>query len=161
MVSVAWVNLRSLPERNAAALTAEIGIAGVVEVLRTGADSEMTSGLDRDAARTIADAPGIARNGGGPVTSAELFVIIGLPKRSTGTDAHVPLRGVGQGAFDVRGNIEMIEGRRFETGRNEIIVGAGASYCFRDGHRHLRRPVPGDPGGAAVDRDGVEGVLKC
>ena len=134
MVAVAWFNLRSLPERKAAALTAAVGIAGVVGVLvgvlaiaagfrqamtvsgapdvavvlRTGADSEMTSGLDRDAARTIADAPGIARNGSAPVTSAELFVIINLPKRSTGTDANVPLRGVGQGAFDVRGNIEMI-----------------------------------------------------
>ncbi len=88
------------------------------------------SGLDRDAARTIADAPGIARNGGAPVTSAELFVIINLPKRSTGTDANVPLRGVGQGAFDVRGNIEMVEGRRFETGKNEVIVGAGAARAF-------------------------------
>jgi putative ABC transport system permease protein len=156
MVSVALFNLRSIPERKAAALTAAIGIAGVVGVLvgvlaiaegfrsamtvsgspdvavvlRTGADSEMTSGLDREAVRTIADAPGVARNGAAPVTSAELFVIIGLPKRSTGTDANVPLRGVEQGAFDVRGNIEMIEGRRFETGKNEVIVGAGAARAF-------------------------------
>ncbi|MEY3897907.1 MAG: hypothetical protein RLZZ214_3428 [Verrucomicrobiota bacterium] len=156
MVSVALFNLRSIPERKAAALTAAIGIAGVVGVLvgvlaiaegfrramtvsgspdvaivlRTGADSEMTSGLDRDAARTIADAPGIARSGGAPVTSAELFVIINLPKRSTGTDANVPLRGVGQGAFEVRGNIDMVAGRRFETGRNEVIVGAGAARAF-------------------------------
>jgi len=156
MASVALFNLRSLPERKAAALTATIGIAGVVGVLvgvlaiaqgfrsamtssgaadvaivlRTGADSEMTSGLDRDATKTIADAPGVARSGSQPVTSAELFVIINLPKRSTGTDANVPLRGVGQGAFEVRGNIEMIEGRRFETGKNEIIVGAGAARAF-------------------------------
>lgn len=155
MISVALFNLRSIPERKAAALTAAIGIAGVVGVLvgvlaiaqgfrramtvsgspdvaivlRAGADSEMTSGLDRDAARTIADAPGIARNGA-PITSAELFVIINLPKRSTGTDANVPLRGVGQGAFDVRGNITMTEGRRFETGKNEVIVGAGAARAF-------------------------------
>ena len=156
MASVALFNLRSIPERKAAALTAAIGIAGVVGVLvgvlaiaagfrqamtvsgspdvaivlRTGADSEMTSSLDRDAARTIADAPGIARNGSAPVTSAELFVIINLPKRSTGTDANVPLRGVEQGAFEVRGNIEMVAGRRFETGKNEIIVGAGAARAF-------------------------------
>lgn len=156
MVSVAMFNVRSIPERKAAALTAAIGIAGVVGVLvgvlaiaegfrqamtvsgmpdvavvlRTGADSEMTSGLDRESARIIADAPGIARNGTAPVASAELFVIINLPKRSTGTDANVPLRGVGQEAFTVRGNIEIIEGRNFETGRNEIIVGAGAARAF-------------------------------
>ena len=82
----------------------------------------MTSGLDRDSARTIADAPGVARNGGAPVTSAELFVIINLPKRSTGTDANVPLRGVEQGAFEVRGNIEMVEGRRFETWTGSVLA---------------------------------------
>jgi putative ABC transport system permease protein len=156
LVSIAFFNLRSLPERKGAALTAAIGIAGVVGVLvgvlaiaegfrramtvsgspevaivlRSGADSEMTSGLDREAIRTISDAPGVARGAGGPLSSAELFVIINLPKRSTGTDANVPLRGVEQSGFDVRGNIVMIEGRRFETGKNEVIVGAGAARAF-------------------------------
>lgn len=156
LVSVALFNLRSLPERKSAAFTAAIGIAGVVGVLvgvlaiaqgfrramtvsgspdvaivlRSGADSEMTSGLDRESTRAIRDAPGVAIGPGGPLTSAELFVIINLPKRSTGTDANVPLRGVEQGAFDVRGNIVMLEGRRFETGKNEVIVGAGAARAF-------------------------------
>lgn len=156
LVSVALFNLRSLPERKSAAFTAAIGIAGVVGVLvgvlaiaqgfrramtvsgspdvaivlRSGADSEMTSGLDRESTRAIRDAPGVASGPGGPLTSAELFVIINLPKRSTGTDANVPLRGVEQGAFDVRGNIVMLEGRRFETGKNEVIVGAGAARAF-------------------------------
>jgi len=156
LFSVAWYNLRSLPERKAAAITAAVGIAGVVGVLvgvlaiaegfrramtvsgspdvavvlRSGADSEMTSGLERDATRTIGDAPGVARNAAGPLSSAELFVIINLPKRSTGTDANVPLRGVEQGAFDVRGNLRMMAGRRFATGRNEVMVGAGAARAF-------------------------------
>ncbi len=106
------------------------GSPEVAIVLRSGADSEMTSGLDREAIRTISDAPGVARGAGGPLSSAELFVIINLPKRSTGTDANVPLRGVEQSGFDVRGNIVMIEGRRFETGKNEVIVGAGAARAF-------------------------------
>lgn len=156
ILAVAWFNLRSISERKAAALTAAIGIAGVVGVLvgvlaiaqgfkhamtvsgspditvvlRSGADSEMTSGLDREDVKTISDAPGIERNNGGALTSAELFVIINLPKRSTGTDANVPLRGVEPGAFDVRGSLKMVEGRRFETGKNEIIVGAGAARAF-------------------------------
>jgi len=156
LFSVAWYNLRSLPERKAAALTAAVGIAGVVGVLvgvlaiaegfrrtmrasgspdvavvlRSGSDGEMTSGMERDATRTIGDAPGVARNTAGPLSSAELFVIINLPKRSSGTDANVPLRGVEQGAFDVRGNIKMVAGRRFATGRNEVIVGAGAARAF-------------------------------
>ena len=56
-------------------------------VLRGGSDSEMVSGFGREETRVIADAPGIARNAQGPLSSSELFVIINLPKRSTGTDA--------------------------------------------------------------------------
>jgi putative ABC transport system permease protein len=156
MLAVTLFNLRALPQRKAAALTAAVGIAGVVGVfvgvlaiaqgfrramtvsgapevavvLRSGADSEMTSGLERDATRTIGDAPGVARNAAGPLSSAELFVIINLPKRTTGTDANVPLRGLEQAAFDVRDNIKVVAGRRFETGRNEVMVGAGAARAF-------------------------------
>ncbi len=154
--SVALFNLRTIPQRKGAAVTAAIGIAGVVAVLvgvlaiaegfrhamamsgspdvaivmRTGADSEMTSGLTRDETRVIADAPGVARNAQGPLASAELFVIIDLPKRSTGMDSNVPLRGIEAQAYDVRGNIQMVQGRRFERGKNEIIVGAGAARAF-------------------------------
>jgi putative ABC transport system permease protein len=154
--SVAWFAIRTIPERKGAALAAIMGIAGVVAVLvgvlaiaegfrkamtssgspdiavvlRSGADSEMTSGLSRDEVRVISDAPGLARDEKGPLLSAELFVIIDLPKRSTGTSANVPLRGVGPQAFTVRGNIVFVEGRNFEAGKNEIIVGAGAAREF-------------------------------
>ena len=106
------------------------GATDVAIVLRSGADSEMTSGLSREETRLISDAPGVARNERGPIASAELFVIIDLPKRSTGTDANVPFRGVDMQAFEVRGNVEIVQGRRFEPGRNEIIVGAGAAREF-------------------------------
>ncbi|MFA5265116.1 MAG: ABC transporter permease, partial [Opitutaceae bacterium] len=99
-------------------------------VLRAGSDSEMTSGLGRGDVRTIADAPGIARNAEGALASAELFVIINLPKRSTGTDANVSLRGVGSSAFTVHTSVKIVEGRRFEPGRNEVIVGVGAARQF-------------------------------
>jgi putative ABC transport system permease protein len=156
IVSVTVFNLRSIPERKGAALTAAVGIAGVVAVfvgvlsiaegfraamtvsgpddvaivLRSGADTEMTSGLSREEVRLVADAPGLARTAEGPLASAELFVMINLPKRSTGTDANVPLRGVERAALAVRGDIKIIEGRRFESGRNEVIVGAGAARAF-------------------------------
>jgi len=156
IVSVTHVNLRSVPERRGATLAAAVGIAGVVAVfigvlsiaegfraamkvtgaedvavvLRTGADTEMTSGLSREEARLVTDAPGIARNADGPVASAELFVIINLPKRSTGTDANVPFRGMGQAAMAVRGDIKMVEGRRAGPGRNEIMAGVGAARAF-------------------------------
>src|SRR5439155_23649777 len=108
ILSITAFNLRSIPERKGAVLAATVGIAGVVAVfvgvlsiaegfraamkvtgsqdvaivLRDSADTEMTSGLNREETRLIADAPGIARNADGPLASAELFVIINLPKRS-------------------------------------------------------------------------------
>jgi len=156
IVSVTLYNLRTIPERKGSAITAAVGIAGVVAVfvgvlsiaegfraamtvsgpkdvvivLRSGADSEMTSGLSREEVRLIADAPGIARNADGPLTSAELFVMINLPKRSTGTDANVSLRGVEQAAIPVRGDIQIVEGRPFEPGRNEVVAGIGAARSF-------------------------------
>jgi putative ABC transport system permease protein len=99
-------------------------------ILRSGADSEMSSGLDRDSTRVIADAPGLARNADGALSSAELFVIIDLPKRSTGTDANVPLRGVERQATQVREHFKIIAGRAFEPGKNEVMVGAGALREF-------------------------------
>ncbi|HNQ88886.1 MAG TPA: ABC transporter permease [Verrucomicrobiota bacterium] len=151
ILSVTLFNLRTVPQRKGAAIAAAVGIAGVVTVLvgvlsiaegfraamtvsgspdvaivlRSGADSEMTSGLSRDEVRLVAQAPGVARTPDGPLASAELFVIINLPKRSTGTDANVPFRGVEKAAVPVRGDVQIIEGRMFEPGRNEIVVGSG------------------------------------
>jgi putative ABC transport system permease protein len=156
VVSVSHVSLQTVWERKCSSSAATFGIAGVVAVMvgvlsiaqgfrhtmtstglpdavivmRTGAGNEMSSGLGRDDARIIADAPGLAKNANGPLVSAELFVIIDLPKRSTGTAANVPLRGVGPAALDVRGNMRIVEGRMFERGKNEVIVGAAASGQF-------------------------------
>ena len=56
-------------------------------------------------------------------------MIINLPKRSTGTDANVPFRGVGRAVMSVRGDLRIIDGR-FQPGRNEIIAGVGAARAF-------------------------------
>src|ERR1700690_2862075 len=62
------------------------GAPDAAVVLRSGADSEMVSGFGRSETRVIADSPGVAHTSQGPLSSAELFVIINLPKRTTGTD---------------------------------------------------------------------------
>lgn len=156
ILAITLVNIRSIPQRLSSSAVAIIGIAGVVVVfvsvlsiaqgfraamttagdprtaivLRAGTDSEMSSGLSREQTQIIKDAPGLTRGTDGPVASAELFVIVNHPKRSTGTDANVPLRGVEAGAFAVRPRLTMVEGRRFEAGRNEIVVGRAAAGQF-------------------------------
>ena len=155
-IALVGFNLRTLPARKGSAAAAVVGIAGVVAVLvgvlsigegfrrtmtaagspdtvfvmRTGADSEMASILTRDEARIIAEAPGVARENGKALVSPELFVVVNLPKRSTGTDANVPLRGVEQTAFSVRKEVKIVEGRNFVPGRNEVIVGRSAQLQF-------------------------------
>ena len=149
-------NLRTLPQRRGSAFSAIVGVAGVVAVLvgvlsisqgvrrtvketgspdavimmRAGADTEMTSVIGRDDVNVIRETPGIAREGDSILVSPELFVIINLPKRSTGTDANVPFRGVESTAFQVRDGVEVVEGRMFEWGRNEVIAGRGALLEF-------------------------------
>jgi putative ABC transport system permease protein len=156
IMAVTGVNLRSIRERAGSSAVAIIGIAGVVVVfvsvlsiaegfraamtkagdperilvMRTGSDTEMTSGFSGEDARLIMDTDGILKGPNGPVASAELFVVVSHPLAATGTDANVPLRGVSPRVLEVRPEVKIVEGRMFESGRNEIIVGRAASRQF-------------------------------
>jgi putative ABC transport system permease protein len=156
IVAVSGVNLRSIRQRLGSSTVAIIGIAGVVVVflgvlsiaegfrsamagvgspqtvivMRSGSDTEMTSGLSGDTARLILDTPGIARNDRGPIASPELFVIVGHPTKKDPSDANVPLRGVSSAALEVRPEVKIVEGRMFTQGTNEIVVGKAASRQF-------------------------------
>jgi putative ABC transport system permease protein len=128
-VVVVFVAVLSIAEGFRAAMT-EAGSPGRVMVMRSGADSEMTSGLSGDSAETIKQAPGLLREENRPVASSELFVIVDLNKRSKGTPANVPLRGVEPVAFRVRDEVKIVEGRNFRFGTNEAIVGRAATRQF-------------------------------
>ncbi len=67
---------------------------------------------------------------GNPIASAEVVVVANLPKRSSGTDANVEIRGVGQRVWELRSNARIIEGRRFETGKRELVIGKAAQTEF-------------------------------
>ena len=155
-LAVTALNLRTIPQRLGSSGVAIVGIAGVVVVLvsvlsiasgftaamqesgsptralvmRSGADSEMTSGIGGTEADLIRQAPGIRRDGQTALASAELYVIIDLPKLSTGSPANVPMRGIEPQTLAVRDNTSIVEGRMLEFGTNEIVVGRGASGQF-------------------------------
>lgn len=139
-VVVVLVATLSIAEGFHRAMTAS-GDAGLAMVLRSGSDTEMMSFLAGADTRIIADAPGIARSEFGPLVSRELFAVIALPKRNTGTDANVPLRGVEPGAFRVHDRVKLVAGRMFEPGRNEVIVGIGAANEFAGLDLGARLPV--------------------
>ena len=155
-IAITGVTLRSIPQRLGSSIVAIIGIAGVVIVftavlsiaegfrvamrgtgdpqtvlvMRSGSDTEMTSGFSGEDARLITEAPGIERGPDGVHASPELFVIIGHPLRRSGTDANVPLRGLSPAALKVRPQLTIVEGRMFTPGTSEIVVGRAASRQF-------------------------------
>lgn len=155
--AVTLLNLRTIPQRLGSSGVAIIGIAGVVIVLvsvlsiaqgfsaamaqtgsesralimRSGADSEMTSGLSNVDVDVIKQAPGLRREGRNAVVSAELYVIIDIPKIGTNTPANVPMRGVEPMATQVREEFSITEGRMFQFGTNEVVVGRGAKVNFQ------------------------------
>ena len=156
IVAITWLNLRNLPQRVGSSVVAVVGVAAVVLVfaavlsmakgfertmiaagsddtaiiMRSGSISELNSGLSNEQTLIIADAPGVLKDGDAAIMSAELYVIVDVKKKSTNTDANVPFRGVQQGAFDVRNGVQLVEGRLFEEGKNEILVGRAAQQEF-------------------------------
>jgi len=65
------------------------------------------------------------------MASAELYVIIDVPKRSTpDAAANVPMRGIEPTGLPVRDEVSIVEGRMFRFGTTEVIVGRAASGQF-------------------------------
>jgi putative ABC transport system permease protein len=156
IITIALMNLRNIPQRLGTSSVAVFGVACVVGVfigvlsmasgfqrtmvsagsedvlllLRAGSTTEMNSGLGYDQTQLIANLPGIAKQDERPMASPELFVIVDLPMRNKDANANAPLRGVEPGAFAVRNQFRIIEGRNFEPGKNELIIGRGAQSQF-------------------------------
>ncbi len=157
--AVIALNLRTIPARAGSSSVAVIGIAGVVVVfvsvlsiaagfgsamrgsgsanralvMRTGADSEMTSGLGGTEVDIIKQAPGIRRDGQTVLAAAELYVIIDLQRKGVdNSSSNVPLRGIDPASMRLRDEVSLIAGRMLEFGTNEVIVGRGASLQFVD-----------------------------
>jgi putative ABC transport system permease protein len=157
VLQITLINLRTLPGRLGPSLVVVVGIAGVVGVLvsvlamaegfrhtlastgranraillRAGSDSELSSGVPRDQATLLANLPGVARDSGGrPLASAELMVMVDLPRKGDPNPNNVPFRGVQPGAFAIRDELVLIEGRPFARGVREVIVGRKASQEF-------------------------------
>lgn len=156
VMAVTALNLRNMRERLTSSIVALVGITGVVTVLigvlsisegfravldlagspevaivlRGGATDEMGSGLSQEQTRLIADAKDIARDADGAIASPELYVVVDVPLRSTGTPANVPLRGASVNASKLRQGFHIVEGRHFTPGTFEVIVGRGAAKQF-------------------------------
>jgi putative ABC transport system permease protein len=157
--SVANVGISTLGQRLGSSAVIVVGIAGVVGVLvallamaegygqtlrktgsadtaivmRGASASEVMSVLDRDSVTLIPQAPGIARDAkGDPIASSEVVTAANLPLKAgaPGEEGSAQLRGVSGQAWALRPQVQVVEGRRFTPGLNELIVGRGAARQF-------------------------------
>lgn len=102
------------------------GAPDVAIALRDGAGSELNSVVSREQIDLLGQGPGVrAAPDGRPLISAELVLIVDGIKKSTGTKANMPLRGIGPNGLLVRPQAKITQGRMFAPGSNEIVVGAG------------------------------------
>lgn len=149
-------NIRSVRARWVSAIVAVLGIAGTVGVFvamlalahgfkatlvssgavdnaiirRAGASGEIDGSVGLDQVKVIQDAPGVAHDGADPLVSPEVVVLAAFPMKSTGTDANVQVRGVSPVVLKVRTNVKIIQGRFFQPGLSELIVGKYAEQNY-------------------------------
>lgn len=156
--AITAMNVRSIPERWGPSLVIVIGLAGVVAVftallamangfsstlqsagradnaivLRGQSGAELNSGFGGDSAQLIKLGPGIRKGADGqPLAAGEIMVITELARVDDPTAvANVTLRGVEPASFALRPQLQITDGRMFETGKREVIVGAGVAKQF-------------------------------
>lgn len=152
IIAVSSINLKSLPQRFWLSFSTVVAVAMVVTVLlgflalaagfkrtldgtgsdniavllREGSQQEVNSVVTLDQIHLIGEAPGLVRKpDGDPLLSGELYVIVDGVKRSTGLKSNLPLRGVGADGATLRDGLTITQGRMFDPGSNEIVVGEG------------------------------------
>ena len=132
LVVAVFVAMLALANGFRAAL-AKTGAPENVIVLRRGANDELSSGLSREAARTIAAYPHVAQGADArPLVSPEVYVILNLTRMGGVGFGNVVARGVTDRAFEVRKGVRITAGRKFGTAVNEVIVGRRIATRYVD-----------------------------
>ena len=102
-----------------------------VLVLRKGSDAELTSGVDRLAYQDMKFKAGVMRDSkGDPMVSPEGIVVINLASVDNPEGSNVTLRGVSAMGIEMREGIKLSQGRWFEFGKRECVVGKSIAARF-------------------------------
>lgn len=153
------INIRGLPKRIGASLVTVIGVAttvavmisllaigaGIVQtsnknirpdrviVMPSGAQSEFTGSLSREAVDLITQAPGVKRTAEGkPVAQPTVMVIVEVENKKGGGTTNIPVRGTGPMGPVINPNIKLVQGRMFRPAVHELIVGKAAAAQYKN-----------------------------
>ena len=111
----------------------ETGSAENLIVLRTGADSEISSGISREAANILRALPDVKIGADGRrLASAEMVVLINQPRLGQGGSSNVTVRGIDAEGLRLRSQVRVVEGRMFTPGSDEVIVARRMARRFAD-----------------------------
>jgi putative ABC transport system permease protein len=134
-----------------------------VLIIRQGSQTEMQSGLSKEAFQIIQTLPGIARNEDGkPKASAEIAVVVNLPRRENGQSSNVTLRGLSEMGLALHPQIKLVDGRMFRPDAGEAIVsrkiadrfsGVGPGQTIQLGRRALTIVGVFDASGSSFDSE--------
>jgi len=150
------LGLSTLPQRRAAALTILIATAcvvgvllsmlsataGVVDAFRTATDPHIavvlpnkdlfdsSNDLPRDVIGTILNAPGFAHGPDGKVLGDAELLFFTPPAHRIASGGYLRIRGMGARGAAIRPGFRITSGRMFQSGRQELIVGAGTQRAF-------------------------------
>jgi ABC-type lipoprotein release transport system permease subunit len=101
-------------------------------IVQRGSGSELTSSVPLEQRNQIIVDERVARGAEGqPLASWDWVIVMNLPK-ADGTPTNVTLRAVTPSAFAVREGIQIVEGRTFTPGLDEVIVGRKLSHRMQD-----------------------------
>ena len=103
-----------------------------VMIVRKGSTAESASLISRENLQELRYFEEIARNEKGEaVISADVIMLVNLPRRDGSGEANVLLRGVSPRGMELRPQVQLVEGGRwFTPGKREIVVSARLAKRF-------------------------------
>src|SRR5437867_4054795 len=102
-----------------------------VMIVRKGSTAESSSQVTREQFRLIPYMPEVARDiQGRPLVSADVLVLIALPRRTGQGEANVLLRGISPVGMDLRPQVHLVAGRWFTPGKREVVVSRRLAVRF-------------------------------
>jgi len=103
-------------------------------VIRRASQAEVQSAVTRDQANIIKTQPEVALDGNGkPLSASDVVVLISLSKRSNNEPTNVVVRGTSPEGLALRSQqVKLINGRMFEPGLRELIVGKSLQQRFQN-----------------------------
>ncbi len=102
-----------------------------IMVVRKGSTAESASLISRQTFTEIRYFEEIARNEKDePVISADVLVLVNLPRRENNGEANVLLRGVTPRGMELRPQVKLTAGRWFNPGQREIVVSTKLAKRF-------------------------------